>query len=82
MRFGRREIRPKQRPTTQRWLDRWYDQAIQDWQADEFGLLDPDQPTRTAHNEYHHDLRVEFSTQERVAIRLALGMELRQAGER
>lgn len=43
------------------------------WLA-EAGLLDPDQPTPWTHYQYQRALRREFTEEERVRIRVALGM--------
>lgn len=48
-----------------RWRDR---------QLEENGLLDPDQPTETAHVEYTRAMRREFTPLERQLIRQALGI--------
>lgn len=45
-----------------------------DWRLEHDGLLDPDQPTETAHLAYRARLFAEFTPLERAMIRSQLGM--------
>lgn len=54
--------------------DRKLEQQRCDWEIETAGLLDPDQPTRQAHQRYVTERQRDFSPRERRLIRAMLNL--------
>ena len=54
--------------------DRDYEEAREAFELEEFGLLDPGQPTKLAHKKHEKAMTAEFTGLERRMIRYSLGL--------